>query len=442
MLVEEQVNRKSIALLPHQHEAWFAEEDLVALITGLGGGKTWTGARWLICRAIEFPESIHLATVNSYPQARDLVIPAITTALEELGIEFKFVSRDLNFFLYVNGRIAKIRVRSTERHHVDKLRGPEYGSIWMDEARDCSHYAYKTVRMRLRCKKVDRPRMLITTTPRGHNWLHYEFVLNVRASSRANTYLLKSYVEETLGEFDEVTVLQEREGEFVATGRGQVYRSFDHAFHVVPCAYDPRKPLALCADFNVGLYGWVLAQEHLESPGPGRSPRVVVRVIAEHTPRNTTVELAAKSLAAKWGKHAAGWDLYPDAAGNTQRNRQTGRTDTEALLLALRQCGVSEIINRGPKANPLVSDRVSSVNALFRNALGEVRLLIDPGCRELIRDCQSLEWKENGLDIDKDKDADRSHCSDALGYFVWAKHRPSGFVREVLQPEEAEEVFA
>jgi len=79
----------TLELLPHQMEAFVTDRQFIAMVTGLGGGKTWTGARWLIGRAINFPDSLHLATANSVPQAKDLVIPALIQACEELDIPYR-----------------------------------------------------------------------------------------------------------------------------------------------------------------------------------------------------------------------------------------------------------------------------------------------------------------------------------------------------------------
>ena len=69
-----------------------------------------------------------------------------------------------------------------------------------------------------------------------------------------------------------------------------------------------------------------------------------------------------------------------------------------------------------------MKDRVNCVNALLRNQAGETRLLVDPGCRELIRDFERVHWKSdphgNALaEIDK-SDPKRSHLSDAAGYMI------------------------
>jgi len=164
----------AIELLPHQYEAVQAEEPYVCLLTGLGGGKTWLGARWLISRAVEFPDSLHLATANSYPQLRDVVIPELLRACDDLGLQYDWRVTHKNLYLHLGDVTAEIRVRSTEKY--DLLRGAEYGSWWADEVRDQPRSAVDVVFGRLRCRKVDRPRCLWTTTPNGYDHIYERFV--------------------------------------------------------------------------------------------------------------------------------------------------------------------------------------------------------------------------------------------------------------------------
>ena len=80
-----------------------------------------------------------------------------------------------------------------------------------------------------------------------------------------------------------------------------------------------------------------------------------------------------------------------------------------------------------PKANPAVRDRVSLVNAKLRNAKGEVALRMDPKCRELVADFEQVAYKQDSLVMDKDKDRQRTHLSDALGYLIWQEHQTVTF---------------
>lgn len=49
----------------------------------------------------------------------------------------------------------------------------------------------------------------------------------------------------------------------------------------------------------------------------------------------------------------------------------------------------------------------------------ETALIIDPKCKELIKDFEQVSFKEDTNQIDKDRDRYRTHLSDALGYLLW-----------------------
>ena len=67
----------------------------------------------------------------------------------------------------------------------------------------------------------------------------------------------------------------------------------------------------------------------------------------------------------------------------------------------------------------VVASILLDINALLTNALGEVRLEIDPRCSELIKDFEEVTFKPDSGVIDKLRDPRRTHASDALGYAVW-----------------------
>lgn len=83
---------------------------------------------------------------------------------------------------------------------------------------------------------------------------------------------------------------------------------------------------------------------------------------------------------------------------------------------------------RVPQSNPAVLNRVHKVNAMLTNALGEVRLEVDPRCKELVKDFEEVMFKPDSGIVDKARDPRRTHASDALGYAIWELYgaRPVG----------------
>lgn len=86
------------------------------------------------------------------------------------------------------------------------------------------------------------------------------------------------------------------------------------------------------------------------------------------------------------------------------------------------------------KIKVFVSERVDSVNAMLKNADGEIRLFVNGDCKNLITSLEGVEWAADGQSIfkkvdeyakKKSKDIVRvmTHPSDALGYLV-AKRFP------------------
>ncbi len=440
--------RVRVRFQKHQWLAVSADEPEVALVTGLGGGKTWTGARWIIGRAMKFPTSIHLATVNSYSQAQDLVIPALTTACDEMGLSYEWTGgKNLpTLFIDLGDVRAEIRVRSTEKFQ--RLRGPEYGSWWADEIRDAKRGSVEVVLGRLRCKRVDKPRYLWTTTPNAHDAYIYRrhrkdaklvstktvkrrggaFEIGVyrdphgrllvNCDTRANAHVREGYAEKLAEVLDANTLEQERGGGFVAIGN-RVYHSFDRRFNLSALAtFVPSDPLFIAMDFNVDFCAAVLIQERVIE---GRMRSLAVGEIIVRGGEGTPGVI--RVFKAKFGRRPGdgrlflpgGLTIVGDANGNARRSNG-GKSDYAQWTEEV------DCILRVPKANGAISDRINAFNARLCNAKGDRDFLVNPDCEHLINDLESVVWSESKREPDKDRDPELTHPSDAAGYFVVALH--------------------
>jgi hypothetical protein len=70
-----------------------------------------------------------------------------------------------------------------------------------------------------------------------------------------------------------------------------------------------------------------------------------------------------------------------------------------------------------------VKERINLTNRQLKSAAGNVGLLMDPRCKELIKDLEQVCFKADSNQIDKDRDRLRTHLSDALGYLLWQECR-------------------
>jgi hypothetical protein len=89
---------------------------------------------------------------------------------------------------------------------------------------------------------------------------------------------------------------------------------------------------------------------------------------------------------------------------------------------------------RVPKANPSVRERINLTNRQLKSASGKIGLLVDPQCKELIKDFEQVCFREDTNLIDKDRDRMRTHLSDALGYVLWQECKVTPKIGERCQP--------
>jgi hypothetical protein len=67
------------------------------------------------------------------------------------------------------------------------------------------------------------------------------------------------------------------------------------------------------------------------------------------------------------------------------------------------------------------------------DAMGRIRVVVDPRCRELRSDFLKVSWQRGaeGFALDKKSDPKRTHMSDALGCFIYRDYKLDRFVRVI-----------
>lgn len=410
--------RIEVGFLPSQLGAWGhlargVEE--VLYLGGRGTGKTELGAWFIGWRVATCPGATHLVTARDYPQVRDVVVPRLKKRFEALGLAFRFNKTD-SLFEFADGSL--VLCRSMESY--ETLRGTEFASWWPDEAALYSEMGVAVVRACLRDYRFGRPLSLFTTTPRGFNWVHKDFVVAtnpsralVRAKTDENVYL-PGYADQLARAYRTTPELeaQERCAEFTALSGKRAYRAFDRVRHARPLAYDPRADLFLTFDFNVSPFLGIASHEVMGPRG------VETQFFREFALRDAGVADMGRAIRAAFPAHKGRTKIYGDATARG-RNVQTGEATWELLrreLLPLRPQLELDA------SNPPPADRVAVVNWLF----GEDLVYVDPSCTFLIGDGEQARWKDDGT-LDQKTDKDRTHAGDAAGYQLYARRRPDGF---------------
>lgn len=312
----------------------------------------------------------------------------------------------------------------------DKLRGEGIDFLVLDEYASQSPQAWQEV---FRPALSDRKgRALFIGTPKGRNHF-YDLVEKARETAHWQVFQYTTAQSGRVDEeelltaaydLDEDTFKQEYEGSFALTGKHRAYYAFDRALHVKPVSYNGwGGPLLWSIDFNVNPMCMLLMQQEA---GVLHVLEEIVIKPGAHTQMACDRFLERARVyydATQTFQRPLTVRIYGDASGNQRRTSAGAKTDWSIVRSFFELWrGTFEPKYFAAASNPAVRDRVNCVNSRLKNRLDEVRILIDPQCKELIRDLEEVAWEVDATgartgELNK-KDPARTHASDALGYYI------------------------
>jgi len=227
--------------------------------------------------------------------------------------------------------------------------------------------------------------------------------LLIRMSTYSNPHLPDDYIQGLIDLYPPQLIEAYLNGEFINLVSGAVYPYFDRNVNCNNRVIKIGEPLDIGMDFNVGKMSAVVF-----APFDGERLQIIDELIGyEDTP---AIILAIKE---KYDGHAI--TVYPDAAGKNRNT--TGATLTDHKLLKMAGFRVKAL-----KANPLVKERVQSVNALLQKGFLTINV---ERCPETTEALEQQAYTKNGV---PDKSMDLDHPLDALGYRIcngWLISKPS-----------------
>jgi len=226
-------------------------------------------------------------------------------------------------------------------------------------------------------------------------------------------------IESARKTMDPKTFRQEYEGSFESE-EGLVYYAYTPDYYPngnlsKDVCYDKNLPVYVGFDFNVDPMTAVCFQIKRNEDG-----EEVVHVYRGYFIRNCNTKTLIDKIISEHKNTSTFYITTCQSGGNRQTSADIGVTDRRIIKNAIYESGrTCRFFNRSK--NPTVRDKINCTNSmLFHN-----RILINPtdsGCKELMRDLESLIRKEGTSDIDT-SDPMRGHISDALAYPI-ERHFP------------------
>lgn len=183
-----------------------------------------------------------------------------------------------------------------------------------------------------------------------------------------------------------------------------VYYNFSDENISHDCVYNPIYPILVGCDFNVDPMCWTLSH-HYDG---------VFRTFDEIFLRDTNTPKSLDFLANKYPSHDRGWLFFGDASS---RARKTSASKTDYLIVKDDARFAQKKVMFFNK-NPHQKDRFASVNRAFKNGLQKISAVINPNCKHLINDLNSVSFKEFTTDLEDYSGTTIGHMSDGYGYMI------------------------
>jgi hypothetical protein len=383
----------------------------------IGSGKSQALCQETIRLTYLNPGRTGLLGAPTYPMLRDATQATLFEILGANKLPYEYNKAENA--LVMSDTKSRILFRPVD--DFERLRGTNLAWFGLDELTYTQEEAWLRLEGRLRDPKAQRLCGFAAWTPKGYDWVYRKFVAKpsetyhtIYAKPSENRHLLgrdPDFYKRLRESYDEKFYAQEVLGSYLNLDGSRVYSSFEQGVHVTDLSVDPRRPILWALDFNVDPMSSVIAQI--------ANGRIVV--LDEIVIRHGTTRQACEAFLERYPKHEPGVTIFGDASGSAQQT--SGMSDYEMVKEHFAIYSSMKVDYKVPKANPSVRERINLTNTKLRSAGGDIGLLVDKKCKELIQDFEQVCFKGDTGQIDKDRDRLRTHVSDALGYLIWQECR-------------------
>lgn len=395
-----------IKLFPKQYDFFFLQDREALLEAGIGYGKSRVASLWLAHQTQEHPGTRWIMAARDYRQLKT----SIDAEFEYYLIDILGLERNIDY-AKTSGSPIHYKFRNGSEiygfgavNYDTAFRSGNYSGAWGDEVDFWNPEAVNSLRGRIR---VAPELIRWTSSPNGFNHVYEDFYKKkigpvINASSFENPTLSPEYIESLKASYDERLFKQEVMAERLSLTAGRVYYAFDRDKHVKDIEFNRQYPVWAGVDFNVDPMTASIGQ--LIPVLGGHQLLIIDEVFLRHS--NT--EALALAIKAKYGPDVS---IVPDSTG-IKRTTNANISDIQILK--------NHFTKVMPGLNPYRVDRYASVNGAFANN----KVLISSRCINLIKDLETLAYKQGSDEPDTSISHLLTHASDNLGYLIFKTINP------------------
>ena len=372
-------------------------------VAGLGSGKSFTATLKTILKKLQNPTLTVAYYLPNYSLVKDIAFAKFPEMLSEMGLKYKLNKSDKE--LFIDGVGGKIIFRSMD--NPDSIVGYEVFYSIIDECdilkADKMEVAYNKIMARNRQKHPSgiKNQLDVVGTPEGFKWFHKRFVkdfnpntdLLVRASTYENKHLPVEYITNLEQQYPPNLLKAYLNGEFVNLTSGAVYSYFDRQLCDTNIEHTENDILHIGLDFN---WGGCCGSVFIIKDGLA----ILVDEFSAIDTRNIIIHLKKTYSNRKI--------IYPDASSNANKTNSS-KSDMQQL----REAGFRI---DAPNKNPMIQDRINSVNSNLYNNTFLVNCSRCPESAEALEqqsydEKTGLPQKFTGANTVDDR-------NDSIGYFI------------------------
>lgn len=386
----------------------------IAMVGGNRCGKTYGGAEKAVLLTMYngmYNKTIGIAIEPTYDMAIKILKPALEEAFRRYGIEAKYKTSEHVFVIpeYNNSLIYLFSGDKPER--IEAVQG---SWVWGDEPAQWKPEVFTRALTRMNDPNARILQTFLTGTPEGLNHYYkelfsvgkdgkqkYKIIYGSIEEIRLNTD--PEYISRLENFFDPLLLREKLFGEFVNTTSGRVYYAFDESLVIEKYLPQLNLPVLVSCDFNINPCVWNVSQYYNN----------ILYTFDEVVMYNANTNYMCQKLSDILNKYGdfAGYYFYGDYTSIKQRTTATSLTDWGIIEQNFKNY---RNFKTKLQSNPKVKERVETQNSLFSHK----RHYITRNCKYLIDDYRFVVWDENGYELEKKKDKDRTHASDGVGYMI------------------------
>ena len=216
-----------------QTKVWNSKAKYVAMIAGVGSGKSWMGPIWLYREIQNDPKGAYLVVSPTYQMFQRIVLPKTREFFDKM-VHGEYKASERAYYLPTGGVIY---FGSADNPFT--LEGVHVRAAWLDEAGQMRREVWEVIMRRI---GFYNGRVLITTTPYNLGWLKTEVYDKWKAGDKdydviqfasiMNPYYPKEEFERAKLTLPEWKFKMFYMGEF-ARPEGLVYEDFNPGHHIV-----------------------------------------------------------------------------------------------------------------------------------------------------------------------------------------------------------------